>query len=381
MLPMNLIRRGRYKGFLGRLTPPGPPRQISGRTPTRAIHDERSGTKGFHAGRPGASMATAGSTFTPPRGASSSRTASSRTRRPGQAAARRLRGPRRRHPASAICATGPGRRSTTPNRAISIRSRSPSAWPTAASVSSSASRTWTALVPKGTPLDAHASANSTSVYTGVDVFPMLPEQAVDRSHVAERERGPPRDRHRDRRRRPRRRRVVRRVSRDGAQQGEARLRARSARGSTAAHAAGQDGREQDADRRSSAAARSVAAPQGRAPAQRRARARDDRGDADHAETAGSSISGSSQKNRARESDRGFHDREQRRDREVSRGARALRYSARGARAGALGAHRRAGEAVRHDAARRRPTRWRSRSSSSSGARRTRIAFRISRCRS
>jgi exoribonuclease-2 len=32
------------------------------------------------------------------------------------------------------------------------------------------------LVPKGSPLDQHALANCTSVYTGIDVFPMLPEK-------------------------------------------------------------------------------------------------------------------------------------------------------------------------------------------------------------
>jgi exoribonuclease-2 len=32
------------------------------------------------------------------------------------------------------------------------------------------------LVPRGTPLDLHAGANSTSVYTGIEVFPMLPER-------------------------------------------------------------------------------------------------------------------------------------------------------------------------------------------------------------
>src|SRR6185436_10614085 len=33
-----------------------------------------------------------------------------------------------------------------------------------------------ALVPKASPLDRHAFANCTSVYTGIAVFPMLPEK-------------------------------------------------------------------------------------------------------------------------------------------------------------------------------------------------------------
>ena len=79
------------------------------------------------------------------------------------------------------------------------------------------------------------------------------------------------------------------------------------------------------------------------------------------------------------SDRGFHDREQRRDREVPREPRAVGDPPRRARAGALGAHRRAGGAVRHDASRRSPTRSLSPSSSPSAARPIRSVSPI--CRS
>ena len=43
-----------------------------------------------------------------------------------------------------------------------------------------------ALVPKGSAVDAHAAGNSTSVYTGISVFPMLPDAlSTDRTSLVE----------------------------------------------------------------------------------------------------------------------------------------------------------------------------------------------------
>jgi threonyl-tRNA synthetase len=78
--------------------------------------------------------------------------------------------------ASATCARSAGRRSTTRPRATSTSSSWPSRSATAPSGSASRSPTSTRYVPRDSPLDRHAFANATSVYTGVATFPMLPER-------------------------------------------------------------------------------------------------------------------------------------------------------------------------------------------------------------
>ena len=54
-----------------------------------------------------------------------------------------------------------------------------------------------ALVSKGCALDSHARTNTTSVYTPAVIFPMLPEQLFNGSHIVERGRGPRGRRRRD----------------------------------------------------------------------------------------------------------------------------------------------------------------------------------------
>ena len=94
--------------------------------------------------------------------------------------------PTRRATASAICAGCGGARSTTSRRRISIRSR----WPRRCADGGIRLRIGIAdvdaLVPKGSAIDAHAAENSTSVYTGVSVFPMLPDAlSTDRTSLVE----------------------------------------------------------------------------------------------------------------------------------------------------------------------------------------------------
>ena len=75
----------------------------------------------------------------------------------------------------ATCARSRGRRSTTSIRRISIRSRSPSSSPTARSTCSSGSPTSTRWSPRARRSTSAPRPTRNSLYTGVRMFPMLPE--------------------------------------------------------------------------------------------------------------------------------------------------------------------------------------------------------------
>ena len=365
---------------LGRLTPSGPPRQISGRTPTRAIHDERSSQKiprrAARASRPRRFRPARRRAAHPHR-----ERIRAGLRRPGQAAARRADDPRAdagRRPRSARPALvvdrqqrvarprpGRGRRAAADDGSIRLIVG-------IADVD--------ALVPQG---HADRRARGRQLHVGLHRHRRLSDaagKAVDRSHVAERRRGSAGDRHRDGRRRRRRRRVVRRLPRDGAQQGEARLRRRR-------RVARRRGRRR---RRSPTTGRSTEQLKLQDEASQRLKAERLRNGALEFDTIEATPvaqgrpdrrpQGHAQEPRAR-SDRGFHDRQQRRDREVPRGAAVARASA------AWSASRSAGRASSKLAGRygascpTRRTRSRSRTFSSTGARPIRSAFRICRSRS
>ncbi len=319
-------------------------------------HDERSNAKRLHAGRPRQARPRR---VRPPRGCATHprrERLRARLRRPGQAAARRAHEPRgRTPPASATCATAPGRRSTTTSRAISTRSRSPSGWPNGYIRLVVGIADVDALVSKGTPLDEHAYANCTSVYTGVDVFPMLPEKLSTGPHVAERGRRPSGDRDRD----GRERRTAtscrttstarwcatrRKLAYDAGRRVARRRRRRRRRSPTT-----------DADRPAQAPGRGVAAAQGRAccgtarSSSRRSKRRRSRKDGRDRRPQGHRT-----RTAARDLIEDFMIASNVAIAKFLEAQRTLGNPSRRARAGALGAHRRAGGALRRDAARPTP---------------------------
>ena len=81
------------------------------------------------------------------------------------------------------CARCSGRRSTIGNRATSIRSKSPSDLDDGAIRIRIGVADVGTLVPQGSAADTHAASNTTSVYAGVAVFPMLPERLSTDLHV------------------------------------------------------------------------------------------------------------------------------------------------------------------------------------------------------
>ena len=186
-----------------------------------------------------------------------------------------------------------------------------------------------ATSPKGSPIDQHADANTTSLYTGVAHVPDAARGAVDAtarrcSRAASGSRWSPRwscaPTARSTTPRPR--------STSRASSNHAKLvyerRRRVARGSTAPRRSRRTRRIAEQLRLQDEAAQRL---RDAAPRARRARARDDRGARRSRRTARSSTSRSQHKNRARELDRGPDDRRERRDRALPRAARAARRSA------------------------------------------------------
>ena len=210
-------------------------------------------------------------------------------------------------------ASSSGRRSTTASRRISIRSRSPSACPTARSGCARDRRRRRVRAEGLGARSARRGEHDVALRRRRDL-PDAARRALERRDVAARGRRSPRGRHRDRRRARRRDRASRRVSRARQQPREARLRRRRrlARGPRRARrprsrrpgarrAAPHAGRGGAAPARGagSSTARSSSRPSRRGPSRRTARS--------------SSLELVAQEPRAR-ADRGPHDRRERRDR-------------------------------------------------------------------